>query len=287
MNIRIWFVSKIFRFSTAKSLLWTCVSSFNVAEDRKWCWLMIVEIDCFESKIIVFIKFAFKFIAELFRFFIRCVYSRIIVFKSYLSRHRDVLAHVISNWHFSRFEIIASNSKWNVARKKKDFQFFSDFESSKKTITIIEMTKFSRVSFYSFLIIVRAHLTHRRREFFYSKIHNIFHFLFAREYCERNFFAVFKINFFTSWLRRCSRRCTNRINDRDFDIFIKWIDFEKACFFVAFFLREVCDSRTFNSKNTKIFIYSIFRSEFSQNRIATSKSWLFCIRSHVAVTFDK
>jgi hypothetical protein len=120
MNIRIWFVSKIFRSSTAKSLLWACISSFNVAEDRRWCWLMIAEIDCFESKIIAFIRFAFKFIAELFRFFIRCVYSRIVVFKSYLSRHRDVLAHVISNWYFSRSEIIASNSKWNVASEKKE-----------------------------------------------------------------------------------------------------------------------------------------------------------------------
>jgi hypothetical protein len=125
MNIRIWFVSKIFRFSTAKSFLWACVSSFNVAEDRRWCWLMIAEIDCFESKIIAFIKFAFKFLAKLFRFFIRCVYSRIVVFKSYLSRHRDVFAHVISNWHFSRSEIIASNSKWDVANEKeKRFSIF-------------------------------------------------------------------------------------------------------------------------------------------------------------------
>ncbi len=112
-------MSKIFRSSTAKNLLWACVSSFSVVEDRKWCWLMIAEINCFESRIIVFIRFAFKFIAELFRFFIRCVYSRIVVFKSYLSRHRDVFAHAVSNEHFSRSEIIASNSKWNVASEKK------------------------------------------------------------------------------------------------------------------------------------------------------------------------
>jgi hypothetical protein len=117
MNIRIWFVSKIFRLSTAKCLLWACVSLFSVAEDRR-CWLMMAKIDCFESRVIVFIKFAFKFIAELFRFLTRCVYSRIVVFKSYLSRHRDIFAHVISNWHFSRSEIVASNSKWDVASKR-------------------------------------------------------------------------------------------------------------------------------------------------------------------------
>jgi hypothetical protein len=146
------------------------------------------------------------------------------------------------------------------------------------------MTKFSRVSLYSFLIIVRAHLTHRRREFFYSKTHSIFHFFFTRKYCKRILFAIFKINFFTSWLRRCSRRCANRIDNRDFDVFIRCIDFERACFFVASFFREACDSKAFNSKNTKIFSYSIFRSKFSQSRIVISKSWLFCIRSHVAVT---
>jgi hypothetical protein len=149
------------------------------------------------------------------------------------------------------------------------------------------MTKLSRVSLHSLLIIVRAHLTHRRREFFYSKIHNVFHFLFVREYCERILFAVFKINFFTSWFRRCSKRCTNKIDDRDLDVFIRWIDFERTCFFVAFFLRRACDSRTFSSKNTKISFYSIFRSEFSQSRVATSKSWLLCIRLHIAVTFDR
>jgi hypothetical protein len=86
---------------------------------------MIAEIDCFESRIIVFIRFAFKFIAELFRFFTRCMYSRIVVFKSYLSRHRDFFAHVISNWHFSRSEIITSNSKWDVAsEKEKKFSIF-------------------------------------------------------------------------------------------------------------------------------------------------------------------
>jgi hypothetical protein len=93
---------------------------------------MIIEINCFELKIIVFIKFAFKFIAELFRFFIRCVYSRIVVFKSYSSRYRDVFAHVISNWHFSRSEIIASNSKWNVAKKKKRFSIFFRFRIIEK-----------------------------------------------------------------------------------------------------------------------------------------------------------
>jgi hypothetical protein len=180
-------------------------------------------------------------------------------FKSYLILHRDIFAHVVSNWHFSRSEIVASNSKENVASERKErlSVFFRSWIIQENDHDYWDDEIFTCVALFS--------SDHRSRSSDVSTTrillledHSISHLLFAHEYCKRILFAVFKINFFTSWYRRCSRRYASRIDDRDFDVFIRWIDFERACFFVVSFFREACDSRTFNSKNTKISFYFDF-----------------------------
>jgi hypothetical protein len=153
-------------------------------------WIFFFFIDCW---LLVF---------ESYRFFscVRVVITRIVVFISiWVIRFKRFL---------SRSKKVSSNTRQSVVDIEKwDTRFSSDFDSSFEQDTRLLRWRNSYVcQFTTHLIIVRAHSTHRRREFFYSMIDDILRFHFARNYCDRSRLVMF-LSLFANAMQ-------TRLNDR-------------------------------------------------------------------------